>query len=65
MGQGENARAFLKDNKDIRQEIKDRLRQGLGLPLIDVAAEPMAAASGSKAAVVQMPDKKRQPDKSA
>ena len=66
MGQGrENARAFLKDNKDIRQEIENRLRQGLGLPLIDVAAEPMAAASGSKAAVVQMPEKKRAPDKSA
>jgi recombination protein RecA len=67
MGQGrENARAFLKDNKDIRQEIENRLRQGLGLPLVDVAAEPMAAAaSGGKAAVVQMPEKKRGPEKSA
>jgi recombination protein RecA len=67
MGQGrENARAFLKENKDIRQEIENRLRQGLGLPLVDVsAAEPLAAASGSKGAVVQMPEKKRQPDKSA
>jgi recombination protein RecA len=66
MGQGrENARTFLKENKDIRQEIENRLRQGLGLPLVDVSAEPMAAASGSKAAVVQMPEKKRQPDKSA
>jgi recombination protein RecA len=67
MGQGrENARSFLKDNKDIRQEIENRLRQGLGLPVLETSAEPMAAAaSGGKAAVVQMPEKKRAPDKSA
>ncbi len=39
MGQGrENARTFLKENKDIRQEIETRLRQGLGLPVIDFGA---------------------------
>ncbi len=60
MGQGrENARSFLKDNKDIRQEIENRLRQGLGLPVIEGGAEPMAAAAGGKAAVVQMPEKKK------
>jgi recombination protein RecA len=59
MGQGrENARQFLKDNKDIRQEVESRLRQGLGLPLLD---EPAAAApaKGEKAAVLPMPEKKK------
>jgi len=62
MGQGrENARAFLKENKDIRQEIENRLRQGLGLPMPDlVVAESLAAAGGSRGgAVVQMPEKKK------
>ncbi len=62
MGQGrENARAFLKENKDIRQEIENRLRQGLGLPVVDAgAAEPLAAAGGSKGgAVLPMPEKKK------
>ena len=62
MGQGrENARTFLKENKDISQEIETRLRQGLGLPVLDFgAAEPIAAAGGSKGgAVVQMPEKKK------
>ena len=62
MGQGrENARAFLKENKDIRQEIETRLRLGLGLPVIDQGpAESLAAAGGSRGgAVVQMPEKKK------
>ena len=62
LGQGrENARAFLKENKDIRQEIENRLRQGLGLPVPDLpAAESVAAAGGSRGgAVVQMPEKKK------
>jgi recombination protein RecA len=62
MGQGrENARTFLKENKDVRQEIENRLRQGLGLAVIDAgaAAEPIAAAGGGKGAVVQMPEKKK------
>ncbi len=62
MGQGrENARTFLKENKDIRQEIENRLRQGLGLPVPDLpAAESLAAAGGSRGgAVVQMPEKKK------
>jgi recombination protein RecA len=62
MGQGrENARTFLKENKDISQEIETRLRQGLGLPVPDLpAAESLAAAGGSRGgAVVQMPEKKK------
>jgi recombination protein RecA len=61
MGQGrENARQFLKDNKDVRQEVESRLRQGLGLPLIDGPAEPAAAAGrGEKGAVLPMPEKKK------
>jgi recombination protein RecA len=65
MGQGrENARQFLKDNKDIRQEIENRLRQGLGLPVIDVAMpQPAAVAGGTKGdkggAVLPMPEKKK------
>jgi recombination protein RecA len=65
MGQGrENARAFLKENKDIRQEVENRLRQGLGLPVIEPASAPQAAAAsggkGDKGSVVQMPEKKKQ-----
>jgi recombination protein RecA len=61
MGQGrENARQFLKENKDIRQEIEHRLRQGMGLPLVD---EPVATSArgekAEKAAVVPMPEKKK------
>ncbi len=62
MGQGrDNARQFLRDNKDIRQEIDRRLRQGLGLPAIDEPAPAAAAAGakGEKGAVVAMPEKKK------
>ena len=69
MGQGrENARQFLKDNKDIRNEIENRLRQGLGLPTVDfgpiAAVQAAAAAAGGGrsekgAAVLPMPEKKK------
>jgi recombination protein RecA len=64
MGQGrENARQFLKDNKDVRQEVENRLRQGLGLPVLDVPDAAAAGATGSgrseKGAVVPMPEKKK------
>ena len=65
MGQGrENARAFLKENKDIRQEIENRLRQGLGLPVLEAVTElPAAAAGGGKSekggSVLPMPEKKK------
>jgi recombination protein RecA len=50
MGQGrENARQFLKDNHDIRQEVDNRLRQGLGLPVVDFG-EPVAAGAAAAAA---------------
>jgi recombination protein RecA len=58
MGQGrENARQFLKDNPDVRNEVDARLRKGLGLPSIEMPAE--AAPKGEKAAVLPMPEKKK------
>ncbi len=58
MGQGrENARQFLKDNPDIRNEVDARLRKGLGLPSLETPAE--AAAKGEKAAILPMPEKKK------
>jgi recombination protein RecA len=64
MGQGrENARQFLKENKDIRQEVENRLRQGLGLPVLEAVSEPQAAAAsggkGEKGSVLPMPEKKK------
>ncbi len=69
MGQGrENARQFLKDNKDIRNEVENRLRQGLGLPTVDfgpiAAVQAAAAAAGGGksekgASVLPMPEKKK------
>ena len=64
MGQGrENARQFLKENKDIRQEVETRLRQGLGLPTLEPIPEPVAAAAGKAektGSVLPMPEKKKQ-----
>ncbi len=58
IGQGrENARQFLRENTDIRAEIDTRLRKGLGLPVVEPAVE--APAKGERAAVVQMPEKKK------
>ena len=61
IGQGrENARQFLKEHADMRNEIDARLRQGLGLPVVERPAE--SAAKGErpeKAPVVQMPEKKK------
>ena len=69
MGQGrENARQFLKDNKDIRNDVENRLRQGLGLPVVDfgpiAAVQAAAAAAGGGksekgASVLPMPEKKK------
>jgi recombination protein RecA len=57
MGQGrENARQFLKDNPDVRAEIDNRLRKGLGLPVLEDLAP---AARLDKAAVLPMPEKKK------
>ena len=58
MGQGrENVRVFLKENEDIRQEIENRLRQGLGLPVVDATAPP--AEGEDNGSVVKMPQKKK------
>jgi recombination protein RecA len=62
MGQGrENARQFLKDNPDIRREVDSRLRQGLGLPVLEDAAVAAAARAEKpeKGSVVPMPEKKK------
>jgi recombination protein RecA len=57
MGQGrENARQFLKDNPDVRAEIDNRLRKGLGLPVLE---DLPSAARPDKAAVLPMPEKKK------
>jgi recombination protein RecA len=58
MGQGrENARQFLKDNVDVRIEIENRIRKGMGLPVLD---EPVARPEkGEKAAILPMPEKKK------
>ncbi len=55
LGQGrENARQFLREHTDIRAEIDSRIRKGLGLPVVE-----LEAARPDKAAVVQMPEKKK------
>ena len=60
MGQGrENARQFLKDNADIRLEIENRIRKGLGLPVIEDPTAIAKADRGEKAAVLPMPEKKK------
>jgi recombination protein RecA len=57
LGQGrENARQFLKEHVDIRNEIESRLRQGLGLPPLDL---PARAERPEKGAVLPMPEKKK------
>jgi len=56
MGQGrENARQFLKDNPDIRNEIDTRIRKGLGLPVLEAVAE----RKDRTADVLPMPEKKK------
>ena len=61
LGQGrENVKQFLKDNPDIRREVDTRLRQGLGLPVLEDAATVAAArAGGDKSSVVPMPEKRK------
>jgi recombination protein RecA len=59
MGQGrENARQFLKDNKDVRAKVDTAMRKKLGLPVV----EPAPAAKpekGEKENVLPMPEKKK------
>ena len=56
MGQGrENARQFLKDNADIRNEVDSRIRKGLGLPVLEAVAEK----KDKTADVLPMPEKKK------
>ncbi len=56
MGQGrENARQFLKDNHDIRNEVDSRIRKGLGLPVLEAVAEKKEKSAD----VLPMPEKKK------
>jgi recombination protein RecA len=57
LGQGrENARQFLRENKDLRDQIDARVRKGLGLPVLEkVEAGPRP----EKADVLPMPEKKK------
>ena len=56
MGQGrENARQFLKDNLDIRNEVDARIRKGLGMPVLEAVGE----RTKEKADVLPMPEKKK------
>ncbi|MGE0453544.1 MAG: recombinase RecA [Vicinamibacteria bacterium] len=57
LGQGrENARQFLRDNKDLRDQIDARVRKGLGLPVLEKVEN---AARPEKADVLPMPEKKK------
>src|ERR1700720_1567485 len=50
MGQGrENARVFLKENKDIREKLEAALRKKLGIPLADSSASAGAGTAGAPA----------------
>jgi len=58
LGQGrENVRQFFKDNNDIRHEVENSLRKGLGLPVFEGLSA--AAEGGCKGSDVQMPEKKK------
>jgi recombination protein RecA len=50
MGQGrENARVFLKENKDIREKLEAALRKKLGIPSADNSASAGAGTTGAPA----------------
>jgi recombination protein RecA len=50
MGQGrENARIFLKENKDIREKVEGALRKKLGIPSADSSASAGAGTTGAPA----------------
>ena len=50
MGQGrENARIFLKENKDIREKLESTLRKKLGIPSADNSASAGAGTTGAPA----------------
>jgi recombination protein RecA len=57
IGQGrENARAFLKENKDVLKKIEAEVRKGLGLAVASEQAQAAAApASGAQSRVTTMP----------
>jgi recombination protein RecA len=59
MGQGrENARQFLKDNKDVRDKVDMQMRKKLGLPFVEPASAGKTE-KGEKENVLPMPEKKK------
>jgi recombination protein RecA len=59
LGQGkENARAFLKDNADLANEIEKRIKEQMGIgPKIDATEKPKSAKSAAKAeAAIELDD---------
>jgi recombination protein RecA len=72
MGQGrENARIFLKENKDIREKLESALRKKLGIPSADSSASAGAGTTGAPAhgpnghaAAPPQPEKLSQSEKS-
>jgi recombination protein RecA len=58
MGQGrENARVFLKENKDIRDKIQLALRKKMEIPIPGQAAVPVATNGNGSAAAEKPPIK--------
>ena len=66
IGQGrDNSREFLKENPDLAIEIENKVRESLGIPLIQpaVGAEPAKAAKPEKVDKVDKMDKAEKPSK--
>ena len=50
IGQGrDNAREFLRENPDLSIEIENKVREGLGIPLLPVAEPEVKQPKGKKA----------------
>ncbi|WP_309678035.1 recombinase RecA [Polaromonas sp.] len=64
IGQGrDNSREFLKENPDLAIEIENKVRESLGIPLVQAAAG--AADAGDKAEKAAKPEKAEKPVKAA
>ena len=51
IGQGrDNAREFLRENRELAREIENKVRESLGVPLVPVVEAPAAAKKGKAAA---------------
>ena len=67
IGQGrDNSREFLKENPALAIEIENKVRESLGIPLIQtLVAEPAATAKAEKAIKADKSDKAEKADKAA